>query len=315
MLKKILPSCQYVVDNSKDVKINYKKLDEFAQEIRQQPSSRHWLQGSPLRMLDFDTEVIVNLLLVFHAMGFSFWGNPKWTISTKQGDIDGSFALLFRTIEKQNSDSEFFKFKNLRHISTEQLAKLLEGNIEIPLFKQRLSNLRKLATVIEEEMSGSFYQHTKEIANDVDLFELIVKSFDFLDDQTIYNQRPVYFYKLAQLLTSDVLRVRLLKEDMTIDYSHLVGCADYKIPQLLRALEIIEFSQDLARLVDSKTEIASNSPQEIEIRANTIVAINEISHATDNQICPMDVNDLIWLKSQDKSKKFKPYHLTRSVFY
>ena len=59
-------------------------------------------------------------------------------------------------------------------------------------------------------------------------------------------------YKLAQLLTSDILHIRELKENIKVDYSHLVGCADYKIPQVMRGLGILEYNRKLADIIDNR---------------------------------------------------------------
>ena len=52
---------------------------------------------------------------------------------------------------------------------------------------------------------------------------------------------------------------------------------------------------------------------EIEIRANTIIAIKELSKKFETN--PIDINDRLWLKSQEKNIAQKPYHLTRNRFY
>ena len=72
------------------------------------------------------------------------------------------------------------------------------------------------------------------------------------------------------------MHIRKLKENIEIDCSHLVGCADYKIPQVLRSLGILEYDEELSELVDKKQEIEENSSYEVEIRANMIIAIDFI---------------------------------------
>lgn len=76
-------------------------------------------------------------------------------------------------------------------------------------------------------MNGSFYEHTKIINNDKDLFEIIVKFFPDFKDERIYNGKKIYFYKLAQLLTSDVLHIKSFKDRRSVECSHLIGCVDY----------------------------------------------------------------------------------------
>ena len=52
--------------------------------------------------------------------------------------------------------------------------------------------------------------------------------------------------------------------------------ADYRVPQILRELNILKYSSTLSQLVDSEVELAYSSDYEVEIRALTIVAVEEI---------------------------------------
>jgi hypothetical protein len=52
--------------------------------------------------------------------------------------------------------------------------------------------------------------------------------------------------------------------------------ADYRVPQILRQFDILKYSEELASLIDSETEIAYSSPYEVEIRACTVVAVELI---------------------------------------
>lgn len=73
MLDEIMKSCKYVVNNSKSVKINEKQIDKFVEKINK-VETKHWLSFSPYNLLDLPTETIINFLLVYDAIDFSFWG-------------------------------------------------------------------------------------------------------------------------------------------------------------------------------------------------------------------------------------------------
>ncbi|MFV0250202.1 MAG: queuosine salvage family protein [Bacilli bacterium] len=314
MLDKILSSCKYVVDNAKDVTINYSKIDELIKSTKDIDNS-HWLYNSPFGILDFDVKDIVNFLLVYHSVGFSYWGNPKWTIKTENGELDGAYAMMYVLINQMKRDKEFLDADNLQRMTREELQEILKGNIELPLFNQRYDNLISIGKAINERMRGDFYSYIKDITTDNALVELIIQTFNVFNDVSSYSDKPVYFYKLAQLLVSDILHIRALKENINVDYTHLVGCADYKIPQVLRGMGMLKYSEDLSNMVDNKRELLPNSGHEIEIRASMLVAINVITEKLNNGICLIIINDFIWLKGQDKTLELKPYHLTRTKFY
>ena len=309
MLDKIIKSCKYVANNSKSVKINETNLDKFI-EIKE-VETEHWLVFSPYNLLDLPTETIINFLLVYEAIDFSFWGNPKWTINTENGKEDGSIALLYAILRyvKERNTTDF------SNITREEFKEILKGNIEIPLFEERYNIIRSVSKTVNEKMNGNFYTFIKGVTLDTELFEIIVKYFPNFKDERIYNNKKIYFYKLAQLLTSDILHIRERKENIKVDYSHLVGCSDYKIPQIMRGIGILEYSDKLADIIDNKKEIELNSEYEVEIRANMLVAIDLIKKKLENRVCAIDINDYIWSQGRNKNIELKPYHLTRNTNY
>ena len=310
MFDEIIESCQYVANNSKSVKINKNNLNKFI-EKSQKLKTEHWLKYSPYNLLDLPTETIINFLLVYEAIDFSFWGNPKWTIKTENWKEDGSIALLYAILKyvKERNTTDF------SNITKEEFKEILKGNTEIPIFEERYNIIKNVSQIVNEQMNGNFYTFIKNITTDVELFDVIIKHFSNFKDERTYNNRKIYFYKLAQLLTSDILHIRELKENIKVDYSHLVGCADYKIPQVMRGLGILEYSDKLSNIIDNKKEIEVNSEYEVEIRANMLVVIDLIKKKLENRVCAIDINDYIWGQGKNKNMELKPYHLTRNTNY
>ena len=259
------------MNNSQHVKINYDKLDDFI-NIIDYNKLENWLLYNPYNLLEFDIEKIINFLLIFESIDYSFWGNPKWEIDTDEGKKDGSDALLYAmlTYLKDTENTDFSK------LTFDEFKKLLKGNVGIPLLKERYETIVNISKVVNEKMNGSFYNFIKDVSSDIELFNIIVNNFKSFIDERKYNGKKIYFYKLAQLLTSDILHIRKELEKITVDYSNLIGCADYKIPQTLRALEILEYDEELSRMVDERLQLDISSKYEVEIRASQIVVIEKI---------------------------------------
>lgn len=314
MLDKIIPTCKYVVENAKYVKINYEKTDELIDELLTFDNV-HYLMKVPYPIYDMDTRDIVNFLLIYDAIDFSFWGSPKWTIEVDNYELDGGIALLhliFNLFEGKNSVDVY---KRLENMTLEEFSNILKGNVDIPFLKERYKIINNIAKIVNKKMNGSFYDYIKGITNDEEIFKIIVDNFKSFEDTRTYNGKKIYFYKLAQLLTSDILHVIAIKNGVKVNYSNLVGCADYKIPQVMQGLGILEYDDELSTLIENKTEIEENSEYEVEIRASMIVVVNYIYDKLDRRVDRIDINDFIWGKGQDKTKKYKPYHLTRTMSY
>ena len=98
----------------------------------------------------------------------------------------------------------------------------------------------------------------------------------------------------------------------------MIGCADYKIPQVLRHLGILEYSNSLAAIIDNKKELKHDSEMEIEIRANmlyTIELIKEKLHQKGINMNSLEIDNALWLLSKNKEYKEKPHHLTKTIYY
>ena len=314
MLDKVLETSKFVVDNAKHVKINYDKANELIDELLKFDNV-HYLTKVPYGVYDMSTRDIINFLLIYDSIDFSFWCNPKWTINVNGKDLDGGIALLHCIFNMFDGRDSLEVYKQLENMTLEDFKEILKGNIDIPLLEERYKIVSSIAEIVNKKMNGSFYDYIKDMNTDQEIFKTILNNFSGFEDTRTYKGQTVYFYKLAQLLTSDILHVIENKEQKEVDYSNLLGCADYKIPQVMQGFGILEYDTKLSSLLETKTEIEENSEYEVEIRASMIVVINYIWELIDKIIDRIDINDFIWSKGQDKTKKYKPYHLTRTKSY
>lgn len=305
ILENVLETCKYVEKNSKYVKINYNKIDEIIKTFKI-TSNKHWLEDNPFKILDKSSKEIINFLLILHTIGdYCFWGEPKWEIETEEGKLDGSFAMIYLLTKRFMSKKSF-------KMTKKEFKEFLKGNVDIPLINERYESLQEVCKYIEKH---DFYEEIRNLTKDIDLINYLIKTFSFLKDTSIYKDKTIYFYKRAQLLTSDILYIREIKENIDVDRSKIVGCADYKIPQVMHCYGMLEFSEELDNLIKNRILIEKDSEMEIEIRANDIVVIDYIASKIKGNITRMDVNDYIWTLGQDKSKITQNYHRTLTDKY
>ncbi len=306
--KQILSSCQFVCDNATHVKIDEQAIKDF---ITNHPhlSSSHWLSSNPYGLTDLNNRDLYNFLLLNGSICCLFWGDPKWTLTTASGSIDGAFAQIYGLMEIYKAKGHL----DFTQITFSEYQKFMRGNVDIPMLEERYQILHNVSATLNTKMQGNFYDFIKDVTTDTELMEIIISNFPSFQDTREYQGHTIHFYKLAELLTSDILHIRALKENIATDCTHLTACADYKIPQVLRGLGIITYDEELAHLVDNRMLIPENSPYEVEIRASEIIAIQKISEILN--LPAITVNDAVWLLGQDKSIKLKPYHLTKTMSY
>ena len=306
MIDKLNDSYKIILKDNKYVSINYDNIDKLISTFDSN-SITYWLDSNPYNILDIGIEDIINFLLIYHTIGdYCFFGDPKWEIDTINGKMDGSFAIMYLIVERYKKNKDF-------NMTFSEFSDFLKGNVEIPLLKNRYDNLVIMNEFIKK--NGSFYKLISDYNTDIDLFEFIISNLSYFKDESYYDNKEILFYKRAQLLVSDILHVFESIDNRVVDYSHLIGCADYKIPQVLRCYGCISFSKELEELVDNKILIEEGSLEELSIRCSTLEVINYIYLKLNKKYQRMDINDYLWLLSQDKSKMNKPYHRTITSHY
>lgn len=318
-MNKILETTKYVVENSDFVKINQEKVKEFSSGF-DHGKVAHWLSAAPYDFSHLSDEDKLHFVFLFNALSFSYWGSPKWTVEYKDKKHDGSWGMILALGRGLDEGAALLNFEYCSQISKEEFSKILRGNTEIPLLEERWKILREIGANMVAKYSGKVSSLIKGAEGDAQkLVELIVENFPSFSDTSSYKDKKIYFYKRAQLFVADMHQLFGDKSFGALNnVDQLTACADYKLPQILRKVGILEYTTALAEKIDNKTEISHDSPEEVEIRANTIWAVENIKEEVKKrnpQILSFEVNDHLWLATQEKFNGEKPYHLTRTTAY
>lgn len=318
---KILNSIEPVIKNARHVKFNLDAAKEFANKVRLEELDNSDIRGDKALSDNMSYEDHIAYSIVIGTMQFCFWGDPKWTISIEGKDFDGGEALI-RSIRR--GISEGYNILNPIYLSTiteKDLAEIFRGTPEIPFLKERSSMLRELGLIVIEKYSGLFGNIILKADGDVNkIVENLVNDLPTVfDDTEDFHGHKVHFYKRVQIISSYLFE---LARTGTIPYKiyskqGLTGLADYRAPQILRSLGVLKYDKDLEDKIDNKIEIPNGSDEEIEIRAFTLKAENEISNILRERIPEINdslVHRVLWFRCQ-KITIDKPYHRTRTIWY
>jgi len=96
-----------------------------------------------------------------------------------------------------------------------------------------------------------------------------------------YKDIDLYFMKRAQILIADLYSAfhsnDLFKYQNIFNGIDTLTCfADYRLPQLLNTLNVLEYNSELQQIIDDKVIIEKNTVFEFEIRASTILVIESL---------------------------------------
>ena len=90
--------------------------------------------------------------------------------------------------------------------------------------------------------------------------------------------------------------------------------ADNLVPHVLRLDRVLEFSPELVQRIDREALIEHGSPEEIEIRANAVHAVELLVQALPGSSAAQ-IDELLWHRGQGPRYKALPRHRCRCTVY
>lgn len=251
------------------------------------------------------------------VVNFCFWakgGEPRWTVEYPPGKRNNGWYALTACFDRAIAegvpilDAAFLSrlaLAHARHIFRGS------GNIPIPLLAKRHQFLRSAGKTLSGNYQGSVERFIGAVDHDAArLVRAVITNFPSFEDTTTVDGKPVTFYKRAQIFVYDL---SLLPGHQLQHLEALTAFADYKLPQFLRHLGAIHYTESLARRVDRMKLMARSSREEVEIRAATVWAAELVSQKLG--VSAVLVDNALWLAAATTSSPTKPYHRTLTTNY
>jgi len=314
-----LQAIQNIAEHSDFVRINRARARAFAKDFRLN-QTRHWSDLAPFNFAGLTEDQALNFIFIVDSTAFCYWGEPKWTVSYRGKNYDGFFGVIAAVARAFESGTPILDPHWRAAMSVADLAEVLRGNVEIPLLAERFEIISEIAKKIVAKYHGNIAELVASGQGDaLKLVDLLAAEFPSYEDSAEYKGQTVHFLKRANLTVNDI---KVIFKGQGIgaikNLDLLLGRADYKIPQIMRKLGILEYVPELAEKVDHKIELTHNDPEEIEIRANMLWALELIRqellpHLP--QVTQADIDDYLWTAAQTKSPDDKPYHRSRTTAY
>lgn len=317
----VLETTLPVVEAARSVRVRKDRLEDLCEEWARQPfdvppwdETVHWSDGGP---------ATADYVLVLDALNFCFWpdpGEPRWEIDYRGERMGGYRALaaaLKRGIEEgvPVTDAAW-----LRDVTEDQLDSLFRGDGRIPLMDRRVANAREVGRVLQARFGGRFANAVESCGGSaVRLVRLLEGEFSSFRDVSTYEGREVRILKRAQITVVDLYGTfGGARWGAFHDLDALTAFADYKIPQVLRALGVLDYAPDLADRVDRRQLLEPGCPEEVEIRAAMIWAVEWMRQSLERRGVPrraFELDWLLWNVGQKPVPDERPYHRTRTIYY
>jgi hypothetical protein len=130
-------------------------------------------------------------------------------------------------------------------------------------------------------------------------------------DVSPYDGRAVPFFKRAQLAAADLHLAGLAPAG---DVAALTLFADNLVPHVLRLDGVLAFDAELADRIAREELIAHDAPEEVEIRACAVHAV-ELLVAAHGATTATAVDNVLWHRGGEPRYKAVPRHRSRTTAY
>ena len=177
---------------------------------------------------------------------------------------------------------------------------------------------RDLGTLLTDHFDGSAAELVRSAGGSASDLVATLGSMPLAHDAARYGEGPdeieVPIYKRAQITVSHLARAfhgeGLGRFD---DVGRLTAFADNLVPHVLRMSGVLVYDEELAERIESEELLTAGSPQEVEIRACGLHAIELLSRTSGLSAAAIDHQ--LWQRGQDPDIKAVPRHRCRCSWY
>ena len=237
-------------------------------------------------------------IMVLDTVNFCFWGSR------------GGYWRLAEGLRDAFAAGD--ELADAAHLAAVEARGLASWTGDLPMMEERADALRRLGGLALERFSGNLEHLIAPTA--AATAAGLAGGLSSFRDVAAYDDREVPFLKRAQIAAADLAGAGLAEFP---DLEALTCFADYKLPQALRHLGALEYSDRLARRIDDWRELEAGEAAEVEIRAATVVCVERIRDALAGEgrrLRAFEIDWMLWALAQELYP-VRPHHRVRTIFY
>ncbi|KAL8672400.1 MAG: hypothetical protein Q9168_003139 [Polycauliona sp. 1 TL-2023] len=334
----VLKGAEYVYHNSIDVALDTYGTKAAAAQVWDLMQERSytfktWSEHS-LHPKGKD-ESTINFIFLMDLLNFCFWSkssDPGQRFAVEyQGQRWTGYWSLVTAIHKALEEDIPITTPSFWADDTQCTDDLLKHVFRsatpelIPLLDERIQVMREAGRILMEEFNGSvleLIQQAKQSA--AALVNLLVINFPCFKDTATFEDKPINFYKRAQILVADLWACFEGQDHGCFhDIDTITMFADYRIPQMLHALGCLRYSPSLELCIRDLKELESGGSWEVQLRGCSIWCVELIRREIVRQHPKAEVNAILidfflydTMKEREiEAKETIPHHRTRSIWY
>lgn len=266
-----------------------------------------------------DRETRAAFAICLNAINF---GSGWWPTIRKRPGHSGFFTVAAGVSERFQRTGPW-SAAELRSLDAAAIAATLGQDPEHPLMAQFAAALRDVGADLAAAHGGSFLALVEAAGGSAPALAGLLAECDAFADASLYMGRPVPFFKRAQLAAADVARAGVAP---LADLDRLTAFADNLVPHVLRVDGVLRLDPDLTGRVEAGDLLAHGSPEEVELRACAVHAVELLAAARRRQLprtapdaaallTPAEIDAALWNRGRARRYKSLPRPRSRNTAY
>jgi len=264
-------------------------------------------------------EDTVAFFLTLDAINF---GSGYFPHLRKRSGMSGYYTIA-TALKERFQDSGPFSAGELAQLTPQDCMRVVgqdTWNTPIAELMQLFANaLNDLGRYLAQQFEGSYIGLVESANHSAERMAALLREMSYFHDVSTYGDRQVPFYKRAQITPADLSIAFAGKRwGRFDDLDRLTIFADNLVPHVLRVDGILHYENALLQRIEREDLVAPGSPEEVEIRACALHAVELLSaelQRMGQRVAPMKLDYLLWNRGQKPQYKAQPRHRTRTVFY
>jgi hypothetical protein len=217
----------------------------------------------------------------------------------------------FRTVEAGLRAHGPWSADALAGMTREEIAAAVGQDPGHELMGHFAVHLRELGERVRDEHGGSFLRLARSGGGSAVALVEYLATWDTWRDVSPHDGEDVPLYKRAQIAAGDLALAGIAPAH---DLDELTLFADNLVPHVLRIDGVLDFEPGLVARIDAGELIEHDSPEEVEIRATALHAVELLvaAHGATNATA---VDNVLWNRGGGPRYKAHPRHRARTTDY
>jgi hypothetical protein len=301
---RVRAACAWVADRARSVEIAEGALEPYAAKLLTATAPGQ----AEIPLPGIDREARAAFVICLDAINF---GSGWWPTIRKRPGLSGYSTIETGLVERFRAEGAW-SAEDLMRLTVAELAAVTGQDPEHPLMERYADSLRDVGRRVQAEHGGSFAALVEAAGGSALALADLLAGWDAFADVSVYDGEPVPFFKRAQIAAADLNRMGVAE---LRDEARLTAFADNLVPHVLRVDGMLELGPDLERRIDAEELLVHGSPEEVELRACAVHAIELLSAATDARLSPAQIDAALWNRGRDQRYKSRPRPRCRNTAY